>query len=285
MPEWCKMALSPVMALLVLAAALMHAGWNIMAKTAGDKLLNIGLISLGLGVVGLVFTPFVAFPDPASWHFLLGSLLAHLGYYVFLSSGYRHGDLSQVYPVARGMAPPLVAFAAWLLIGETLSPMQLAGVLATSLGILALAIDKPLDRARSWRAIAYGLLTSLTIMSYTLFDGQGVRIAGDHLGYVVWLFVLDMPLVVILCLWRRRGAVDYFRNRWRFGLIGGVLSGGAYGISILAMSQGGLANVSALRETSVIFAAVMSSLFLKERFRHRRYVSVVLVATGAVLLH
>lgn len=273
------------MALLVLAAALMHAGWNVMAKTAGDKLLNIGLISLGLGVVGLVFTPFVAFPDPASWHFLLGSLLAHLGYYVFLSSGYRHGDLSQVYPVARGMAPPLVAFAAWLLIGETLSSMQLAGVLATSLGILSLAVDRPLDRAHSWRPITYGLLTSLTIMSYTLFDGQGVRVAGDHLGYIVWLFVLDMPMVVLYCMWRRRGAVGYFRSRWRFGLIGGVLSGGAYGISILAMSQGGLANVSALRETSVIFAAVMSSLFLKERFRHRRYVSVVLVATGAVLLH
>src|SRR6185369_17986443 len=98
---WCMMTLSPMMAVLVLAAALMHASWNVMAKTTGDKLLNIGLISLGLGVVGLVFIPFVSFPDAASWHFLLGSLLAHLGYYVFLSSGYRHGDLSQVYPIAR----------------------------------------------------------------------------------------------------------------------------------------------------------------------------------------
>ncbi|HVI90991.1 MAG TPA: EamA family transporter [Dongiaceae bacterium] len=279
------MTLSPLMALLVLAAALMHAGWNVMAKTAGDKLLNIGLISVGLGVVGLIFTPFVDFPDRASWHFLLGSLIAHLGYYVFLSTGYRHGDLSQVYPIARGMAPPLVAFTAWLLIGETLSPLQLAGVLATSFGILSLALDKPLDRAHSWRPILFGLLTSLTIMSYTLFDGQGVRVAGDHLGYIVWLFVLDVPLVLAYCLWRRPGAIGYFRQRWRFGLIGGVLSGGAYGISIFAMSQGGLASVSSLRETSVIFAAVMSSLLLKERFRHRRYVSVLLVATGAALLH
>lgn len=282
---WCEMTLSPLMALLVLAAALMHAGWNVMAKTAGDKLLNIGLISVGLGVVGLVLTPFVDFPDQASWHFLLGSLVAHLGYYVFLSTGYRHGDLSQVYPIARGMAPPLVAFTAWLLIGETLSPLQLAGVLATSFGILSLALDKPIDRAHSWRPILFGLLTSLTIMSYTLFDGQGVRVAGDHLGYIVWLFVLDVPLVLAYCLWRRPGAITYFRQRWRFGLIGGVLSGGAYGISIFAMSQGGLASVSSLRETSVIFAAIMSSLLLKERFRHRRYVSVVLVATGAVLLH
>jgi drug/metabolite transporter (DMT)-like permease len=279
------MTLSPLMALLVLSAALMHAGWNVMAKTAGDKLLNIGLISVGLGVAGLVFTPFVDFPDRASWHFLLGSLVAHLGYYVFLSTGYRHGDLSQVYPIARGMAPPLVAFTAWLLIGETLTPLQLTGVLATSFGILSLALDKPLERAHSWRPILFGLLTSLTIMSYTLFDGQGVRVAGDHFGYIVWLFVLDVPLVLAYCLWRRPGALGYFRQRWRFGLIGGALSGGAYGISIFAMSQGGLASVSSLRETSVIFAAVMSSLLLKERFRHRRYVSVVLVATGAVLLH
>src|SRR6185369_2160594 len=147
---WCMMTLSPMMAVLVLAAALMHASWNVMAKTTGDKLLNIGLISLGLGVVGLVFIPFVSFPDAASWHFLLGSLLAHLGYYVFLSSGYRHGDLSQVYPIARGMAPPLVAFTAWLLLGETLTTVQLAGVLATSFGILSLVFDKPLDRAHSW---------------------------------------------------------------------------------------------------------------------------------------
>jgi multidrug transporter EmrE-like cation transporter len=217
------------MALLVLAAALMHAGWNVMAKTAGDKLLNIGLISLGLGVVGLVFTPFVHFPDPASWHFLIGSLLAHLGYYVFLSTGYRHGDLSQVYPIARGAAPPLVALAAYLMIGETLSPLQMAGVLATSFGILSLAFDKPIDRAHSWRPIVFGLITSLTIMSYTLFDGQSVRVAGDHLGYIVWLFVLDVPLVIGWCIWRRTGAVAYFKQRWRFGLIGGVLSGGDHG--------------------------------------------------------
>lgn len=279
------MVLSPLMAILVLVSALMHACWNVMAKTAGDKLLNICTISLGLGVVGLAFTPFVHFPDPASWHFMLGSMLANVGYYIFLSSGYRYGDLSQVYPIARGMAPALVAFVAWLVIGETLSPIQLAGVLATSLGILTLTFDRPLDRAHSWKPVGYGLLTSLMIVSYTLCDGQGVRVAGDHIGYIVWLFVLETPLIVIYCLWRRRGAISYFRHRWRFGLIGGVLSGAAYGISILAMSQGGLANVSALRETSVIFAAVMSSLFLNERFRHRRYISVMLVAAGAVLLH
>ena len=279
------MTLSPLMAVFVLAAALMHASWNVMAKTAGDKLLNICLISLGLGVVGLAFTPFVRFPDIASWHFMLGSMAANLGYYIFLSSGYRHGDLSQVYPIARGMTPALVAFVAWQMIGETLSPMQLAGVLATSCGILSLTFDKPLDRARSWQPIVYGMLTSLMITVYTLCDGQGVRVAGDHLGYVVWLFVLEMPLVLMYCLWRRPDAIQYFRSRWRFGLIGGLLSGGAYGISILAMAQGSLANVSALRETSVIFAAVMSSLFLNERFRHRRYISVMLVAAGAVLLH
>lgn len=279
------MTLSFGMILMILAAALMHASWNVMVKTSGDKLLNTGLIMLGLGFCGLFALPFVGIPDAASWPFLAGSLLTHLVYYIGLSGGYRHGDLSQVYPIARGSSPLLVAIAAWLVIGETLTPLQMGGVAATSLGIISLTFDKPIDRAHSWRPVLFGLLTGLSIMSYTLFDGQGVRLAGDRLGYIIWLFVLDAPLVTLYCLWRRPAALSYFRAKWKFGLVGGLLSGGGYGISIYAMSLGGLANVSALRETSVIFAALMSTFLLKERFRHRRYASVALVAAGAILLH
>ncbi len=279
------MSLSLGMVLMILAAALMHASWNVMVKTSGDKLLNTGLISLGLGCCGLFLIPFVGMPDPPSWPFLASSLVTHMAYYIFLSNGYRHGDLSQVYPIARGSSPLLVAIAAWLMIGETLSPWQMAGVAASSIGILSLAFDSSPDPAQRWRPILFGLLTGFSIMTYTLSDGQGVRLAGDRIGYIVWLFVLDAPMVALYCLWRRPAALDYFRAKWKFGLIGGLLSGGGYGISIYAMSQGGLANVSALRETSVVFAALMSAYLLKERVRRRRYASVFLVAAGAVLLH
>jgi len=283
--------LSLGMTLLILLAAVMHASWNVLVKFGNDAFLNMGLI-VGLGgVLGLLFTPFVDFPDPASWIYLAGSCLAHLGYYTFLVMAYRHGELSQVYPIARGSAPPLVALAAFLLpTHQTLSLIQMAGVISISAGILSLAVDKPVDRAHKWEAIAFGLLTGLTIMSYTLFDGEGIRHAGEtekqQIGYIVWLFVLDSPLLVIYCfLQRGREVTAFFKQNWKLGLCGAALSLAAYGIAIIAMRFGEFAHVSALRETSVIFAAIMSAYLLKERFRKRRYLSVTLVALGAVLLH
>jgi drug/metabolite transporter (DMT)-like permease len=279
------------MTLLVLLAAVMHASWNVMVKFGGDALLNMGLIVTLGGVLALIATPFVAFPASASWIYLLGSGTAHLGYYLFLVLAYRYGDLSQVYPIARGSAPLLVAVSAWLLPPhETLTPLAMAGVLSISIGILSLAVDRPIDREHRWKPVLFGLATGLTIMSYTLCDGQGIRHAGDierqQLGYIVWLFVFDAPLLAAFCLWHRGAAARTFvRQNWKLGLCGAALSLAAYGIAIIAMRSGQFANVSALRETSVIFAALMSAYLLKERFRKRRYVSVSLVALGAVLLH
>ncbi len=172
-----------------------------------------------------------------------------------------------------------------------LAGWQMAGVAAISLGILSLAAEKPLSGAHKWEPVVFGLLTGLTIMGYTLFDGLGIRHAGEtemqQLGYIAWLFALDAPLLVIYCLWKRgwRPATAYWARGWKLGLAGGALSAGAYSIAIFAMKSGAFAHVSALRETSVIFAALMSAYLLKERFRARRYASVSLVALGAVLLH
>jgi drug/metabolite transporter (DMT)-like permease len=282
--------LSIGMTLLILLAAVMHAGWNVLIKVGNDAFLNMALV-VGLGgLLGLAFTPFVDFPEPASWIWLFGSCVFHLGYYTFLVMAYRHGELSQVYPIARGSAPPLVALSSWLLYAQVLTPWQTAGVIAISVGILTLAADKPVDRAHKWEAIWFGLLTGLTIMGYTICDGQGIRHAGDtereQLGDIIWLFVLDTPLFLIYAFWQRGSAVrEYVRKCWKLGVCGAALSIGAYGIAIMAMKFGEFAHVSALRETSVIFAALMSAWLLKERFRKRRYVSVTLVALGAVLLH
>ncbi|HVY99473.1 MAG TPA: EamA family transporter [Dongiaceae bacterium] len=278
------------MTLLVLLAAVMHASWNVMVKFGDDAFLNMGLI-VGLGgILGLAFTPFVDFPESGSWIWLFGSCVFHLGYYTFLVMAYRHGELSQVYPIARGSAPPLVALSSWLLYSQTLNLLQMAGVVSISAGILSLAADKPIDRAHKREAIWFGLLTGLTIMGYTICDGQGIRHAGDlegqQIGYIVWLFVLDSPLLVIFCfLQRGKEATAFLRKNWKLGFCGAALSLAAYGIAIIAMRFGEFAHVSALRETSVIFAAVMSAYLLKEQFRKRRYVSVSLVALGAVLLH
>ena len=141
------------------------------------------------------------------------------------------------------------------------------------------------------RGAKFGLMTGICIMAYTLCDGLGIRNAGaseaQQFGYIAWLFALDAPLLVLFCLWRRGAgrAIAYWSGAWKLGLVGGALSVGAYAIAIFAMKSGAFAQVSALRETSVIFAALMSAYLLKERFRKRRYASVSLVALGAILLH
>ena len=286
------MTLSLSMTLLVLLAAVMHASWNVLVKIGHDTLLNMGLT---MGLAGLIALPFLfvtEIPAPESWIYLLGSLLTHLGYYLFLVLAYRHGELSQVYPIARGSAPLLVAVSAWILPPhEILAGWQMAGVAAISIGILSLSVEKPLAGKHKWEPVAFGLMTGICIMSYTLCDGLGIRHAGpdeaQQFGYIAWLFALDAPLLVLFCLWRRGvgTAIAYWAKAWKVSLAGGALSAGAYAIAIFAMKSGAFAHVSALRETSVIFAALMSAFLLKERFRKRRYASVSLVALGAVLLH
>ena len=280
------MTLSLGWTLLVLLAAVMHAAWNVLVKSGTDALVNMTLIMGTGGLIALAFTPFVSFPDPESWIFLLGSVLTHLGYYAFLLFGYRYGDLSLVYPTARGSAPLLVGITSWMFVGEVLSTTEMLGVAAISAGIFSLAIDRAAGREHSWRPVMFGLLTGLTIMGYTLCDGQGVRVAGDKWGYIVWLFVLDAPGLILIAYWRRGPALfALVARRWKVGAIGGALSMAAYGIAIYAMSQAFMAQVAALRETSVIFAAIFSALILKERFHPRRYAAVAMVALGAALLH
>ena len=280
------MTLSLTWTLLVLLAAVMHAGWNVLVKFGNDALVNMTLIMVMAGIIALAFVPFVDFPDSPSWIFLAGSLLTHIGYYVFLLLGYHYGNLSLVYPTARGSAPLLVAITSWAFVGEALTTMAMAGVATISVGIFSLAVDRAGDARHNWRAVVFGLLTGLSIMGYTLCDGQGVRLAGDKWGYIVWLFVLDAPALLIMCLVLRGPKLFSLAARyWRVGAIGGALSMAAYGIAIYAMSQTFMAQVAALRETSVIFAAIFSAIILKEKFHPRRYASVAMVALGAVLLH
>ncbi len=272
--------------LLVLLAAVMHAAWNVLVKAGTDALVNMSLIMGAGGLIALAFTPFVSFPNPESWIFLAGSVLTHIGYYAFLLFGYRYGDLSLVYPTARGSAPLLVGLTSWVFVGEALSTTEMLGVAAISAGIFSLAIDRATEREHRWRPVIFGLLTGLTIMGYTLCDGQGVRVAGDKYGYIIWLFVLDSPAVVLICIYLRgRALAGLVAQHWKVGVIGGALSMAAYGIAIYAMSQAFMAQVAALRETSVIFAAIFSALILKEHFHPRRYAAVAMVALGAVLLH
>jgi len=225
---------------------------------------------------------------PAAWPFVILSAIVHWVYFGVLLGAYRYGDLSQVYPIARGSAPALVAVEAWIFAGEALTALEMAGVLVVSAGIVSLAWRPRggAGRTHEPKAIALALLTALTIAIYLLVDGMGGRRAGSPLTYVCWLFVLQGVPLVAFALWRRRGRIaESFRPHLLRGGLGGLIAGISYSIAIWAMSVAPLAHVVAVRETSVVFGAAIGALVLKEPFGRYRIVAAAVIAGGAVLLN
>jgi drug/metabolite transporter (DMT)-like permease len=276
--------MDPIVLSLVLAAALLHASWNALVKAGGDPFVRLAVVNVVGGLCTLPVLLFVASPAPESWPYLFGSVVVHHAYFLALAYGYRFGDLSHVYPIARGVAPPLVALAAWTFTGESLGLLGLLAILVISGGIVSLAFAGD-GRRTTIKPLILGLSTGITIAGYTLFDGLGGRAAGDVLGYIVWLFVIDaVPFsIIVACRYHRRLG-PALAACWRPATIGGVLSVIAYGLVIWAMSLAPMAAVSALRETSVIVAALIGTRLLREPFGTRRIVAASLVAAGVVLL-
>ena len=276
--------MDPLVLSLVLAAALLHASWNALVKAGGDPFVRLALVNAVGGLCALPLLFLVVPPAPDSWPYLFGSIVVHHAYYLALGYGYRFGDLSHVYPVARGIAPPLVAFSAWVFAGESLGLLGMLAIVVISGGIVSLAFTDD-GRLVAIKPLAFGLATGITIAGYTLFDGLGGRAAGDVLGYIAWLFVIDaVPFsVLVACRYRRR-LIPAVAACWRPAALGGALSVVAYGLVIWAMSLTTMAAVSALRETSVIIAAWIGTRVLREPFGARRMLAASLVAVGVVLL-
>ncbi len=270
---------------LVLVAAVLHATWNAIIKIDADRLVSMAVM---VGTTGLI-SPFLLMFGPApageSWPFILLSALLNNAYFLFLIEAYRVGDLSHAYPLARGSAPIMVAGGAALFAGEYLQGRELAGVAIVSGGIMGLMFFGGSTLKGGWRSIVYPLATGLMIAAYTVVDGIGVRLSGSPAGYIGWLFILSaLPLVTIALLRRRRGVIEILRGSWRYPLLGGCLNLGSYGLSIWALSLGAMAHVSALRETSVIIAAFIGTILLKEPLGLHRVLASVVVAFGVLLI-
>ena len=269
---------------LVLLAAAMHAGWNTLIKIQGDRLAVMAVVTAAGSVFSLAFLPFVESPAPASWPLLGLSILLHTGYHFFLPLAYDHGDLGQVYPIARGSAPLLVALGAVLVAGESLEPIALLGVICLAAGVMALAFDKGAGIAKNPKAVLYALCTAAFIASYTLVDGLGVRRAGSILGFAVWLTIGDGLLTLLLVgIWKGAAVRQALRHNAAVGFVGGALQVGAYWIIVWALALAPMAMVSALRETSVLFAALISVFLLREGFGVWRFVSAGFVTLGLIL--
>ncbi len=268
---------------MVIAAALLHAVWNAVIKFQGDRLVVMAIVTGSSGFISLLALPFVAFPTLESWPYIGLSLVLHNIYYLFLISSYRLGDFSHVYPIARGVAPVLVTLISVLFLEESLTTAGLFAVALISLGLVALArVREPLS---NWRPIAAALATGVCIALYTVTDGLGVRAAADPHSYTFWLFFLDgFPLVLLVALVKRRETLRVMRTHWLPGLFAGVVSLFAIWMVMWALALAPIAYVSALRETSTMFAVIIGVVFLKEHLDLRRLAAVFCAMAGTLIL-
>jgi len=271
-------------ALAVLSSALLHAGWNALVKAGSDKALDTALLNLVGGLLALPLLAAAGWPPAAAWPWLLASALVHVGYYALLTAAYRHGELSLTYPLMRGAAPLLVALASVAAFGERLSPLSWAGVLGVSLGVLVLGGVRP--GHESGRAVTLALANAVVIAAYTIVDGHGVRASGNAVAYVAALFLLNALPFGALVLARRgwRPAWEHGRRRAPMAALGAAASLGAYGIALWAMTRAPVASVAALRETSVLFAALLATWQLQERFTPQRALGTAVILAGVAAL-
>ncbi len=269
--------------MLVLTAAFLHALWNALVKGAADRVLVMGLVNVGHTLFGVVLVLMYLPPAWESWPYLVASTIVHLFYYYFLLLSYRFGDLSQVYPIARGMAPPVVALSAWIVADEVLPLAAWAGIVLVSSGIGMLVFARR-GGLTNGKAVAAAMITGIIIATYTVLDGLGVRASQSPLGYIGWLFVLEtFSCIYIFCI-RRDALRTATLQVCITGFIGGMVSATAYGLAIYAKSLASLGAVSAIRESSVIIAAMIGVIWFGERPWKIRLVSAVIVACGVVIL-
>ncbi|MCY4314265.1 MAG: EamA family transporter [Gammaproteobacteria bacterium] len=277
--------MSTNLVLLVLFAAALHAGWNALAKSGGNPLYSIAAYRLVAGLISLGLLWTVPLPTAEAWVFLIASMLIHNVYYFTLGRAYLSGDLSLVYPLFRGLAPVLVAAGAAIFFGEVLSLQALLGVFLVSAGLISLAFFGISHPYRLAPTLGWSLATCILIAMYTVTDGVGVRQVENSLSYILWLFTLEaVPIVIWLTWFQRQNWVAFLAQNPAQVLAGGLASSAAYGIVIHAMGLGAMALVSSLRETSVIFAALIGALLLKEPFGRQRIFAASVVALGVMVI-
>jgi drug/metabolite transporter (DMT)-like permease len=278
------MTLTLPITLAVLFGALLHAVWNAIVKRGGDPLVDMALLTLGASVLAAPLLWLAPVPAPASWPFLAASNIIHVGYYVTLVGTYRHVELSVGYPLMRGSAPLLVTLAGVLLLGEQPTPAMALGIVLICLGVASLALAHGWHALRG-RALLWPFANAGLIAAYTLVDAAGARASGAPVGYVLWMFFLEGLPFACFVRWRRGpDFIGAALSRWRLALTGGACSALSYGIAVWAMTRAPVGAVSALRETSVVFALAIGALVLKERPSRRALAGVAAVLAGAVVL-
>jgi len=269
--------------LAVMLAALLHAGWNAAIKTGLSKQGAMFLLSVGHAALGLAVIPFYGWPPAAVWPWLLASGAIHMGYQVFLAYAYEQGDMSRVYPIARGAAPLIVLLVGITVLDDPLRGAEVAGILVLGAGI-ALMARGVFRHGESRRLLPLALGAACATAGYTLTDGIGARVWGEALGYVAWLMVLSAvfytPVAVAL---KGTAVLRAGRRDWAMGMAAAAASFLAYAIAVWAMTRAPIPLVGALRETSILFAVLIGWLVFAERMDRGKLVALALILAGVVL--
>lgn len=267
---------------LALLAAILHASWNAFLRTGADRLWSITVMSLAGSIICLPFLFMLPLPGAAAWPYILLSAGLQVGYSLFLVAAYRHGELGQVYPIVRGTVPLLVTLGGFLAFGETLGLWQTLGVIMIATGIMSLSLGK--TRAAT-SSILFALTTGLIIACYSTVDSRGVRLVEQPVSYALWVLFLFGLMITLAFIITRRGLVIDMRSpvTWK-AVGGGVLAMLAYGLVVVAYAYAPAGLVTAVRETSVVFAVLIGALLLGETLTMRRLLACVIVASGAIAI-
>ena len=268
-----------------MTAALAHAAWNAIVKSGRDPMFSMVSVVLLGGVLALPLMPFIGVPERASWPYIFASVVLHTGYYVSLIYAYRHGDFAQVYPIARGVSPLIVTFWGVWVIGDALTGLEYAAISAIVLGIFVFCLSRSTMAVHDRAAVGYALSTAIFISAYTLVDGIGGRLSANVHAYMVWLFVFDALPLSMFALYRHKGeTLRAIRSGWQLNATGAGLSLLAYWLVVWAMTVSPIPLVAAVRETSIIAAALIGVLFFKESMGGRRILAAIIVCVGVILL-
>ncbi|MEP5152892.1 DMT family transporter [Planktotalea sp.] len=269
--------------LAVLGAALLHASWNALIKSGVSKLTSMLILTMVQGGGGALIALTRPFPDQTIWPWLLASGAFHAGYKLFLAFAYEQGDLSRVYPIARGVAPMLVLLSSGFVLSDSLSGQEVFGILVLGCGILMMARGV-FANDESRRLLPFALGSALMTAGYSIVDGLGARLSGDTVTYVAWLFALDALLFTPICIALRGTSVLKASGKdWALGSVAAAASYGAYAIAVWAMTVAPIALVTALRETSILFAVLIGWLIMGDKMDRGKAIAATFIVVGVVL--
>ena len=274
--------MSPTIFETILLAAVLHALWNAIVKAGDNTLLTTVLVTASAALWAAILLPVLPSPNPASWPYIAISAALQVVYFTLVARIYRVADMSQTYPIMRGAAPLIVAIAGTVFLGENLSSRAWLGIFIICSGILMMLWT---EVQKSLQGLMLALLNALIISGYTLVDGVGVRLSAAPASYTLWIFLITGATIACWAAFTQwTKTLHYLRKNWHLGAVGGFGTLVSYGLALYAMTKAPVAVVAALRETSILFSAVISWLILKEHITSTRLVSVCVIAAGAITL-